>query len=80
MTEPRTQAGRDLLALHANCQPMTACTMHGDLPAAILAIEAEALPSVERLARALRKADPKTEGGYYLVTVEGLHAALRDEP
>jgi hypothetical protein len=46
MTTPTTKAGRRLLAMHANCAPMTACTMHGDLPQAVLAIEDDARAQV----------------------------------
>lgn len=60
MSDPTTEAGKRLLAMHADCAPMTACTMHGDLAAAVVAIEVERIPldavvTEEALAQALHK-------------------------
>ena len=81
MSEPRTQAGRDLLeGLHNHAGHDHLCEW-SPLPG-ILAIEAEALPSVEELARALHLAwhhrDGTCSGDPDLAAA--ILAALRDKP
>ncbi len=87
MTEPRTQAGRDLLARIQNLNGRSFPLARAE---DILAIEAEALPSVERLARALHAAryGPLLPGQMHWETVicdclevaPAILAELRDEP
>ncbi len=90
MSEPRTQAGRNLLSNHWLTNPYGEA--REGMRHAILAVETEALPSVERLAAALHLeaqrgdsecihlSDGKSEWAECEEKAAFVLAALRDEP